>query len=68
MTFICAFSTINALGSIIELLHYAIAWQEIKVTQYQKAVASLTTPSLGFSGSSGTVDVVLADIRMYLSS
>lgn len=67
VTFICGFATINALGSIIELLHYTLAWDEVKVAQYQKAVASLKTPALGFSGSAGTVDVVLADIRMYPS-
>ncbi|KIM98609.1 hypothetical protein OIDMADRAFT_128758 [Oidiodendron maius Zn] len=64
VTFICGFATINALGSIIELLHYTLAWDEIKIAQYQKAVASLKTPALGFSGSAGTVDVVLADIRI----
>jgi hypothetical protein len=66
VTFICGFATIDTLVSIIELLHYALAWNEIKVAQYQKAVASLKTPALGFSGSAGTVDVVLADIRIHI--
>jgi hypothetical protein len=63
VSFLCGFASIATLISIIQQIHYAISWIDIKRAEYTRAVESLTIPALGFFGTAQELDVVLTDIR-----
>jgi hypothetical protein len=63
VTFLCFFTALSTVASIIQQFHYAFAWEVIKQAQFNQAVQSLTTPALGLGGAAQIVDVVLFDIR-----
>lgn len=65
VTLLAMFTCISTLGSISQQLHYATSWEKIKQAQYNKAVESLTNPSLGFGGAADITDVVLYWIQFY---
>ncbi|RDW92421.1 hypothetical protein BP5796_01815 [Coleophoma crateriformis] len=59
------FTSISTLGSFVQQLHYVSDFTVIKEAQFQKALASLDTPALGFGGSAEIGDVVLYWIQFY---
>ena len=63
VTLLCAFTALSTVGSIIQQFHYATSWVDIKQAQFEKAIQSLTEPSLAFGGAAQKTDVALFYIR-----
>lgn len=57
------FSATSTLFSIGQQIHYAISFRLVKIAVFDRAVQSLTTPSLGFGGAAQVIDVGLYWIR-----
>ncbi|KAH8821638.1 hypothetical protein F5884DRAFT_850857 [Xylogone sp. PMI_703] len=65
VTLIAVFTTFSTLTSIIEQLHYAIAFRNIKQAEYENALRSLQTTTYGYNDSPQKVDIVLFWIQFY---
>lgn len=63
ITLISVAVLIGTIASIVQQIHFAVAWVDIKEAQFAKAVLSLTDPSLAFGGAAQIWDVVLFYIR-----
>jgi hypothetical protein len=66
VTIFSAFTALSTLGSIIQQLHYAIAWVIIKEAQFDQAVQSLTHKGLALGGAAQPTDKVLFYIRKHI--
>lgn len=63
VTILTGFTTTSTLSSIIQQVHYATAWIDIKQAQFEKAVKNLSNPPILSSGAAEKTDVVLFSIR-----
>jgi len=66
VTILCISTALSTVTSIIQQFHYVFAWEVIKQAQFEQAVESLTTPSIGLGGSAQDVDLVLFRIREFV--
>lgn len=67
VTLICIFTTICTLTSILEQIHYATSFREIKQAEYENALKSLKTITFGYNDSPQIVDTVFFWIRKHFS-
>ncbi|KAG4434667.1 hypothetical protein IFR05_009842 [Cadophora sp. M221] len=65
VTIFSGFTALSSLASVIQQVHYAVAWVVIKEAQFQKAVESQTRKGLAFGGAAQIVDQVLFFIQFY---
>jgi hypothetical protein len=63
VTLLSFFTAVSTLGSIIQQIHYAVAWEVIKQAQFDKAVQALKDKGLQFGAAAQNMDVVLYFIR-----
>lgn len=63
VTILASFTALSSFASIIQQVHYGIAWERIKQAEFNKAVASVRAPALALGGSAELGDVILFTIR-----
>jgi len=63
VTIFSAFTSLSTLASIIEQIHYAIAWEAIKQAGYESAVNGLERAGIVYGDAVIPVDRVLYFIR-----
>ncbi|CAL3967470.1 unnamed protein product [Diplocarpon coronariae] len=65
VTIISGFTSLSTFASIVEQIHYAVAWVTIKEAQYEKAVESQYRQGLQFRRAALQLDSVLFFIQFY---
>jgi hypothetical protein len=64
---LASFTALSTFASIIQQLYYATHWEKIKQADFEKAIKSTITPSIALSGPSEKTELVLFDIRKFLT-
>jgi hypothetical protein len=57
------FTALTTLASIVQQVHYAVAWRAVKQAHYEKALRAVELPGLTFVGGAHPVDRALYLIR-----
>ncbi|CAG8972477.1 hypothetical protein HYALB_00001167 [Hymenoscyphus albidus] len=62
---IATFTSVSTFASIIQQIHYAVHWRNIKQLQYERALENLRHPARAFGGAAGGLDDALFYIQFY---